>query len=521
MISVPETLPDDPILLKQLLLSLHEQMSSKDKEITAKDGQIERLREQNALLIQRLFGRKSEQSSDPDSPQLVMFNEAESLAEATPEAPADEVEEEAVAPTKRRGKRKPLPAELPRVEVVHELPEHELTCECGCRKQAIGEETSEQLEIIPMQVQVIRHIRKTYACKACESAPVTADKPAQLIEKSLASPSVLAMLLATKYADGIPLYRFEKMLSRHGIDIPRQTLGRWVIQCGEQLQPLLNLMRDRLLDSPVIHCDETRVQVLKEPDRAPSSQSWMWVQTGGPPDRPVILFDYSTSRAQEVPLRLLAGYRGYLMTDDYAGYNAVAAQAGVERLACWAHARRKFVEAQKVQPKGKTGRADIARGMINKLYGIERGLKDANDEQRHHGRQQHSLPLLTQLKAWLDKTQPQVTAQNALGKAVNYLASNWSRLERYIEAGHLPIDNNAAERAIRPFVIGRKNWLFSDTPKGATASAQLYSLIETAKANGWEPYAWLRHVLERLPLINSVEGYEVLLPWSCKPTTSL
>ena len=382
MISMPETLPDDPILLKQLLLSLHEQMSSKDKEITAKDGQIERLREQNSLLIQRLFGRKSEQSSDPDSPQLVMFNEAESLAEAAPEAPADEVEEEAVAPTKRRGKRKPLPAELPRVEVVHELPEHELTCECGCRKQAIGEETSEQLEIIPMQVQVIRHIRKTYACKACESAPVTADKPAQLIEKSLASPSVLAMLLATKYADGIPLYRFEKMLSRHGIDIPRQTLGRWVIQCGEQLQPLLNLMRDRLLDSPVIHCDETRVQVLKEPDRAPSSQSWMWVQTGGPPDRPVILFDYSTSRAQEVPLRLLAGYRGYLMTDDYAGYNAVAAQAGVERLACWAHARRKFVEAQKVQPKGKTGRADIALGMINKLYGIERGLKDANDEQR-------------------------------------------------------------------------------------------------------------------------------------------
>jgi transposase len=295
------------------------------------------------------------------------------------------------------------------------------------------------------------------------------------------------MLLSTKYVDGTPLYRFEKILNRHGIHIPRQTLARWVIQCGDHLQPLLNLMRDMLLDSPVIHCDETRVQVLKEPGREPSSQSWMWVQTGGPPDRPVILFDYTSSRAQEVPLRLLAGYRGYLMTDDYAGYNAVAAQAGVERLACWAHARRKFVEAQKVQPKGKTGRADIALGMINKLYGIERGLKDVSDEQRHHGRQQHSLPLLAQLRAWLEKTQPQVTAQNALGKAVNYLASNWSRLERYVEAGHLPIDNNAAERAIRPFVIGSKNWLFSDTPKGATASAQIYSLIETAKANGQEP----------------------------------
>ncbi|WP_122560157.1 IS66 family transposase, partial [Pseudomonas viridiflava] len=339
----------------------------------------------------------------------------------------------------------------------------------------------------------------------------------QLIEKSMASPSVLAMLLTTKYVDGLPLHRFEKVLGRHGIDIPRQTLARWVIQCGEHFQPLLNLMRDRLLESRVIHCDETRVQVLKEPDREPSSQSWMWVQTGGPPDRPVILFDYSTSRAQEVPTRLLEGYRGYVMTDDYAGYNALGAQTGVERLGCWAHARRKFVEAQKVQPKGKTGRADIALNLINKLYGIERDLKEVGDEHRHESRQQNSLPVLKQLHAWLEKTQPQVTAQNALGKAISYLASNWIKLVRYTEAGYLPIDNNAAERAIRPFVIGRKNWLFSDTPKGAMASAQLYSLVETAKANGQEPYAWLRHALERLPTATSVDDYEALLPWNCEP----
>ncbi len=509
MIAMPETLPDDPILLKQLLLAASARMSEKD-------GQIEFLREQNALLLQRLFGRKSEQGSDPDSPQLAMFNEAESLAEAAPEVAAEEAEE-VVAPTPRRGKRRQLPAELPRIEVLHELPEHELTCACGCRKHVIGEDTSEQLEIVPMQIRVIRHIRKTYGCRGCEAAPVTADKPAQLIEKSLASPSLLATLLTAKYVDGLPLHRFEQVLSRHGLELSRQTLARWVIQCGEQLQPLLNLLRDRLLDSRVIHCDETRVQVLKEPDRDPSSQSWMWVQTGGPPDRPVILFDYSSSRAQEVPLHLLAGYRGYLMTDDYAGYSAVAAQDGVERLACWAHARRKFIDAQKVQPKGKTGRADIALGLINKLYGIERDLKAASDEVRQAGRQQHSVPLLTQLRAWLEKTQPQVTAHNALGKALSYLASNWSRLERYVEAGFLPIDNNAAERAIRPFVIGRKNWLFSDTPRGATASAQLYSLVETAKANGQEPYAWLRHVLERLPQATAVEDYEALLPWNCTP----
>ncbi|MGH7261318.1 MAG: IS66 family transposase [Nitrospiraceae bacterium] len=522
MISLPNDLPDDPTALKQLLLLMQQETVSLAREAVRLEQQrqdyqqqIIKLQEQNALLIQRLFGRKSEQSIDPDSPQLVMFNEAESLAEPAPEAAVDEDEEEVVAPLKRRGKRKPLPADLPRVEVIHDLPEHELTCTCGCRKHAIGEEVSEQLEIVPMQIRVIKHIRKVYACRGCESTPVTADKPAQLIEKSMASPSVLAMLLSTKYVDGLPLHRFEKVLTRHGIDISRQTLARWVIQCGEHLQPLLNLMRDRLLASPVIHCDETRVQVLKEPDRNPSSQSWMWVQTGGPPDKPVILFDYSASRAQEIPLRLLDGYCGYLMTDDYAGYNAVAAQEGIERLACWAHARRKFVEAQKVQPQGKTGRADVALGLINKLYGVERELKEADTEQRQLGRQQHSQAILVQLKAWLEKTQPQITSQNALGKALNYLASNWSRLERYIEAGHLPIDNNAAERAIRPFVIGRKNWLFSDTPKGATASAQLYSLVETAKANGQEPYAWLRHVLERLPAAKSVEDYEALLPWNC------
>ncbi len=311
MISMPEDLPDDPVLLKQLLEQMiNERASDKDK--------IVHLEEEVALLHQRLFGRKSEQSADPLTPQLALFNEAESVAEPA----AETMEEEGVAPTARHGKRKPLPANLPRIEVVHELPEHELTCTCGCRKHTIGEELSQQLEIVPMQIRVIKHVRKVYACRDCESAPVTADKPAQLIEKSMASPSVLAMLLTTKYVDGLPLHRFVKVLGRHGIDIPRQTLARWVIQCCDHFQPLLNLMRDNLLSGPVIHCDETRVQVLKEPGREPGSQSWMWVQTCGPPEKPVILFDYSSSRAQEVPTHLLRGYRGYLMTDDYAGYNA-------------------------------------------------------------------------------------------------------------------------------------------------------------------------------------------------------
>ena len=311
---MPDDLPDDPVLLKQMLVQmLSERQVDKD--------QIVDLKEQIKLWRERFFGRKSEQTVDPQTPQLVLFNEPESLAVPV----SDASDEEVVAPTKRRGKRKPLSADLPRIEVIHELPEHELTCVCGCRKHAIGEETSEQLEIVPMQIRVIKHIRKVYGCRGCETAPVTADKPAQMIEKSMASPSVLAMLLTTKYVDGLPLHRFEKVLARHGVDIPRQTLARWVIQCCEHFQPLLNLMRDRLLESPIVHCDETRVQVLKEPGRDPTSQSWMWVQASGPSERPVLLFDYTTSRAQEVPLRLLGDYRGYLMTDDYAGYNALAA----------------------------------------------------------------------------------------------------------------------------------------------------------------------------------------------------
>ncbi|MNJ24867.1 Transposase IS66 family protein [compost metagenome] len=333
---------------------------------------------------------------------MPLFNEVESLADPVDEASDEEI----VALTKRRGKRKPLPTDLSRIEVVHDLPEHELTCACGCRKHAIGEEVSEQLEIVPMQIRVIKHIRKVYDCRDCEPAPLTADKPAQMIEKSMASPSVLAMLLTTKYVGGLPLHRFEKVLGRHGIDIPRQSLARGVIQYGEHFQPLLNLMRESLLGDRLIHCDETRVQVLNEPGREPSIQSWMWVQTGDPPERPVILFDYSTSRAQEVPRRLLEGYRGYVMTDDYAGYSARGARDGIERLGCWAHARRKFVDAQKVQPKGKTGRADIALNLIYKLYGIERDVKECGDEERKIARQERSLPVLAQLKNQIEKTQP-------------------------------------------------------------------------------------------------------------------
>ena len=259
--------------------------------------------------------------------------------------------------------------------------------------------------------------------------------------------------------------------------------------------------------------DETVVQVLKEDGKTPTSTSYMWVQTGGPPGRPVVLYDYDQSRSSAVPVRLLEGYQGYLMTDGYDGYNALIRGGGIDHMACWAHVRRRFVDAVRVQPKGKRGRADEAVAFIGKLYAIERTYKDASDAERLLARQQHSVPALALLHDWLQKTHRNVTPKSALGTALAYLQKYWQRLVRYTERGDLPIDNNRCENAIRPFVIGRKAWLFSDTPAGAHSSAVIYSLLQTAKANGVEPYLWLRHVLRKLPAATTVDEVEALLPW--------
>jgi len=285
---------------------------------------------------------------------------------------------------------------------------------------------------------------------------------------------------------------------------------------SQALQPLVNLARDHLLECPVIHMDETRMQVLKEPHRAASALSYMWVHIGGPPGKRVVLYDYEASRSAEVPERLLAGYKGYLMTDGYPGYNAVGSDKHITHLACWAHARRGFVEAKQVAP-GKASKADEMLHLIAKLYRVEKAYKSAPEQARLHARQTESKPLLQAIRQWLDTHLPIVVPSLKLGQAIAYMDKHWPRLVRYIERGDLPIDNNPVENAIRPFVIGRKAWLFADTPHGAKASAVLYSLVETAKACGVEPYGWLAYVLKRLPLAKTADAYEQLLPWNITP----
>lgn len=503
-------LPDDPELLKQLILTQNEQLRKKQ-------DRIDLLEEHIKLFRSKQFGKSSEKSSG----QAELFDEAET--EASDDAPETaEVLDEAITgesepktPTKKAG-RKPLPPELPRINIIHDLPEHEKLCDCGCQKVEIGEDISEELEIIPAKVVVNRHHRKKYACKACEGKIAVASAPEKLLPKSNASAGLLAHLVVAKYQDGLPLYRMETIFQRMGIHLPRNTVANWMVQCSDKLQPLYNLMNDRLLESGYLHMDETTVQVLKEPDKQAESKSYMWVRKAGDPDRPVILFDYAPSRSGSVVELLLPDYQGYLQTDDYAGYHQTGNQPGITHLGCMAHARRKFVEAQKVtkNKSGKAGKADMAIAMIKKLYQIEQQIKDKAPEDRYKIRQEKSLPQLEKLKDWLDKSLQNTLPKGKLGEALAYLFKNWEKLIRYTKDGRLNIDNNPVENAIRPFAIGRKNWMFSNSQAGAKASAMLYSMIETAKANGLEPYTYLRTVFTRLPTCQTIEDFEQLLPWN-------
>jgi transposase len=396
----------------------------------------------------------------------------------------------------------------------HVLPEDQRRCSCGCELSVIGYEESEQLDVIPARIQVLHHIRERYACTRCEAAPILAPLPAQPIPKSNASAGLLAHVAVAKYQDGLPLHRQEHILARSGIDLSRQTLARWMIQVAQLAQPIVNLLWDELLSNPVVHCDETTVQVLKEPGKPATSNSYMWALAAGPPKRSVVLFDYHPSRSADVPKRLLADFRGYLMTDGYEGYNSLAAKDGIKHLCCMVHARRRFRDAQRAQPSGTSGRADIAIEYFRKLYQIERKLADAEPETRYQTRQSESVPLLEKFRAWLDEALIYVAPKGVLGEALQYLNKYWPKLVRYCEDGRLPIDNNRLENNIRPFVIGRKAWLFSDTPAGAHASAALYSLIETAKAVGIEPYSYLQHLFTALPQAGQVAHFEALLPWN-------
>ena len=460
-------------------------------------------------LMGKLFAAKSEARGVEQ--QALLFNEAEALAPVA-QAPVPKVE--IAAHTRVKRGRKPLDPALPRELIRHELPENERVCPVdGTVLTEIGVEASEQLDIIPAQVKVIRHERVKYACPCCRQGVKTAPKPKQLIPKGLFTENALAWVITAKYQDALPLYRQTVLLNRFGGDLTRQTLAHNVIRIGRAVQPVINLLADTLRDAELVAGDETPLQVLTERGRTAQSKSWLWVQMSGT-GPPVRLFTYAPSRSAETARDLYADTHGALLTDGYEAYAQVAATLGLVHLGCWAHARRKFVEAEKVLPK--TARNALPTqflSAIGELYAVEKTAAALKPEQRLALRQARSAPVLKQIEALLTTHLPGVLPKSLLGQALHYLQGQWPKLTRFVDDAYYPIDNNACENALRPFVIGRKNWLFADSVAGARASANLYSLIETAKANGVEPYRYLAALFKALPNATTLDDYEALLPW--------
>ncbi len=481
---------------------------------------IASLKEQVRFLQAQLFGRSSEAKITPDDKQLNLFNFDAGLPSDEDSDNENGQDDEIEVPAHKRKKpgRKPLPENLPRIEVEHDLTEEEKLCKCGCIKTRIGKEVSEQLDIIPAKMQVIRHIRYKYACKNCEGTdddkPTVsiARMPDQLIPKSMATPGLIAHVMTAKFVDALPFYRQEKQFDRMGIQIPRATMCSWAMKVSDACDILIDMLRAELLKNHVIHIDETTLNVLNEPGR---SKSYMWLYKSGQSGGHVVLYEYHASRSGDVPRAFLKNYQGVVVTDGYKGYDFLDSVESIVHAGCWAHARRKFTDVIKAAgKKNPSGNAGTALKFISKLYKIEKYVREnhISHEDIYAIRQKESKPLVNDFKQWLDSRVEKIPPTSMLGKAVNYTLGQWHKLKHFLNDGRIPMDNNTAENAIRPFVVGRKNWLFNCTPEGARASATLYSLIETAKANKLEPYWYLKYLFENLPEAMSNDDFRQLLP---------
>jgi transposase len=513
-----KNLPDDASVPKEIVISLVDALEVKYQE------KINYLEEQLRLFKNELFGRTSEKRHEPPADQLPLFEGDDDHAAGNTIESDDRIVIAAHA-RKKRG-RKPLPKDLPRIDIIHDISEQQKQCGCGARLSRIGEDVCEKLDYIPARLRVERHIRYKYACKSCEGVeddgPTVkiAPAPVQLIPKSNATAGLLAHIAVSKFADGLPLYRQQKIFDRLGIEMSRAVMANWMVKAAGSVVGLIDLLREEIRSGPLINIDESPLQVLNEAGRHNTSKSYMWVYRGGQPDRPVLLYEYHRRRSGKTALEFLKNYHGYIQSDDFAGYDHLDQRPDIVHLGCWAHARRKFVKVVKVRKKNRSKRvnpkslADEALDYIGDLYQIEKEAKrqELDAAQIYQLRQHKAKPLLNEFKDWLEAKRPLTPPKGLLGQAISYTLANWEKLIIYIQDGRLRPDNNLVENAIRPFVVGRKNWLFAGSPDGAVASATFFTLIESAKANGLEPYAYLRHVFEKLPLAQSEQDLKDLLP---------
>lgn len=424
----------------------------------------------------------------------------------------------------RKKKRQGLPNGIATEVIHHDLPEDEKVCPShGVALEKAGENVSKQVEWIPAKIEIKEHHCPRYSCPICDKVVKETPPPLSPIPGSMATPSLLAQIACSKYADGLPLYRQENILKRHGLELTRTTMATWMIRLGEVLTPLFNLFSDTLILGPIMYMDETHLQVLNVPGKKATTKSYLWVRVGGTDGQKVVLFDFGPGRNAEVALRLVKGFQGFVHTDGYdAAYDKVEAVPGIIRVQCWMHVRRTFKTALKTLGKpGKGGICAQAIGRIKALYAIEREAASLEPEQRRLLRLEKAKPLLDAFKVWLDEQAHLIPPKSVTGKAMAYALNRWPALLIYLEDGRLKMDNGPAENAIRPVAVGRKNWMFSDSVSGAEASAIIYSIIETAKANGHDPHAYLRRVIDRLPHAKTLADLEALLPWATPPPTPL
>ena len=517
----------EPFELKQMIKSLLIQQKV-DK------AEIRRLEEQVRSLQAALFGRKSEKGLLlQNEPSLFdMLDEETELEKGDDSSEAEEDSTEVKAHKRKKSGRKPIPENLPRTEVIHDISDEEKMCSCGCMKKCIGEETSEQIDIIPAQVNVIRHVFPKYACSNCEGVedegPTVsmAHMPDQIIPKCIGTPGLIAYVLIAKFVDAIPFYRQEKQLLRIGVKISRATMCNWARKVAESFEILLTLLKQEILSGPLINIDETTVQVLREPGRSSQTKSYMWVFKGALHEKPAILFEYHPSRKGDVANKFLGNYQGVVQTDGYVGYDFLDSKKGVSHMACMAHVRRKFhavIQAagnSTSKDKEQNGVAGKAMKFIRKLYRLQRSSKKMglSNEELIIWRNEHAKPVMDEFKGLLDNNVDNAPPKGLLGKAISYALNQWDRLNVWLKSPETTLDNNLVENAIRPFALGRKNWLFSVTPDGANASAAIFSILETAKANGLEPYWYFRYLLENLPEAMTEDDFKALLPQYIDPS---
>jgi transposase len=505
--------------------------------LKSKVSQLEALvkyyEERFRLAQHRRFGASSEKS---EYDQLTLFNEAEATADANMPEP-ELIEIERHYRKRKRLVNDRLPENLPVETVEHDLPEDERVClECGGNLHVMGRETRRELKIIPAQVKITEHVRKVYACRNCEKdeygTPILkAPLSESVIKGSFASPEAIAHIMTQKFVMGVPLYRQEQEWNRQGIRLSRQTMSNWLITATENwLEPIYDILREMLcVCYDVLHVDETTLQVLHEPGKTPQSNSYMWLYrtSGYNPygvkiTHPIVLYEYQPGRHARHPVSFLKDFKGFCHADGYDGYHALPENITV--IGCWSHVRRKWDEALKALLEKDRANSNVLRGKryCDKLFEIERVLADLSPQERHTRRQETAKPLMDEFFSWIVSLN--AVPKMALGKAAQYTLGQREYLERYLLDGRLEISNNRAERSIKPFVIDRKNFLFANTPRGAKASAIMFSIIETAKENGLNPYEYLTYIFKNAPnwnIRNDLDQLDRLLPHSapdfCKP----